>query len=1737
MSKQVLCVQIKCFQEIITIGYSVYHSYHLPWFRTLSWYFLLCVNYFFYGETVTDYFFTLVQREEPLRILSKYHRFISFALYLTGFCMFVLSLVKKHYRLQFYMFGWTHVTLLIVVTQSHLIIHNLFEGMIWFIVPISCVICNDIMAYMFGFFFGRTPLIKLSPKKTWEGFIGGFFATVLFGILLSYVMAGYRFFVCPVEFNNDSNSFTVDCEPPELFQLQEYGLPSVLESITGWTTVRIYPFQIHSIALSAFASIMGPFGGFFASGFKRAFKIKDFANTIPGHGGIMDRFDCQYLMATFVNVYIASFIRGPNPSKVIQQLLALRLDQQLHIFNSLKAHLTEKGLLSANENSQSYGHEDAGLLQAPFVHWFIMRRMSLKLPRNWDFSTFRAETNKMARSKSVMPGEVGAGACRPGSPKSAERPLKTGWLKKQRSIVKNWQLRYFVLKGYTLYYYKDDKDNAFQRHINLRSSQVNELPSNADDPGKFLFEIIPGSSGERERDPYVLMANSQNEMEEWVRTLRRVIGVPSSGAVFGKSLGDTVMYEQRFGPHLVPILVLKCSEFIREHGLSEEGIFRLPGQDNQVKQFRDAFDAGERPSFPSDTDVHTVASLFKLYLRELPEPVIPWAQYQDFLDCSHLLNPNGTMGRDKLEKQISLLPRANYNLLSYICRFLYEVQQNSKVNKMSVENLATVIGVNLLKPKIEDPVTMMKGTTQIQKLMTVMIRQHESLFPSSKDVPPSPPSKKSHRKKPSIPRSFVGWDAAESETLSESPEEDGPEMLEGEAGDGEGSEGTTLAQPSCPSSSSSSSSSLTADPWTGSPRKRTQTLPTLAVRDGRPAGPHKCSLQGPTASSPLPALDADGEMVTLSEDIFKILDLQQDPLFTGPRGGHNVRGRGRGRDVDMATASQPDPPKPSGIPPQPQTQPPQEESTERERARGVVSASIPGAKAAPQNNAQESPQSHISSLQQRNGELVARVTELESALDAEKRLVAALEIRLRNAELSRDEAQRRNQELDKEIPLRRKAVASEPLKHGHPAALQDQGWGPQQTLRLSGIRVGDPSRPCGSPGSGFGTPINPAAFQDQGWGPQQTLWLSRTRVWDPNKPCGSPGPGALDIVCRRYRRPDVKNSSDGRRNPSPSEDKSAHPAESGPQAQGSPILSPEEPHLAPGYGHGGLQDPSLVEQDGDLDMQNLLESLRGQFLRTFNLSGLGPPVQPDGGPRAEPPEYMIELYNRFANDHTAMPSANIVRSFKNEAPPPTREQLPIATPTGHRPYSDLAGLGIKPLILRAQPHRQSLRLSPLHHHDSSPDSVGSGGVRRHPLLFNVSIPHHERVTSAELRLYTLVQRDRHIYAGVDRRVTVFEVQGGRSDGNEDDNRRTREGEGGKEEGGGGGGGGGEAKLLELASRQVYGTDNGWESFDLTAAVHRWRKLEYGTTHRLEVHIASLTGEGEEPEAEGKAGGGALGGNMEIDVSPEAKHKPLMIVFSDDQSSDHRGDKREINEMIGHESTGAGLGLNELWGDGEGRGKQDGEEEEEDEEALIQMRSNLIYDTASRIRRNAKGNQCKKTSLYVEFKDIGWDTWILAPTGYEAFECNGVCTFPLTKHVTPTKHAIIQTLVSMKSPQRVSQACCVPTKLDPISLLYMDETGVVTYKYKYDGMVCRRNDSDFLPDPFGNAPLRSGDKEVLRLRNMHTVRPGPDAIPEKGWRGEGREQGSPNMDLEVIHAMSPCVQLLVTVGSYSRGQKF
>uniref|UniRef100_A0A8C5CKA2 Growth differentiation factor 5 n=1 Tax=Gadus morhua TaxID=8049 RepID=A0A8C5CKA2_GADMO len=96
-------------------------------------------------------------------------------------------------------------------------------------------------------------------------------------------------------------------------------------------------------------------------------------------------------------------------------------------------------------------------------------------------------------------------------------------------------------------------------------------------------------------------------------------------------------------------------------------------------------------------------------------------------------------------------------------------------------------------------------------------------------------------------------------------------------------------------------------------------------------------------------------------------------------------------------------------------------------------------------------------------------------------------------------------------------------------------------------------------------------------------------------------------------------------------------------------------------------------------------------------------------------------------------------------------------------------------------------------------------------------------------------------------------------------------------------------------------------------------------------------------------------------------------------------------------------------------------------------------------------RCHRRQLHVNFKEMGWDDWIIAPLEYEAFHCDGVCDFPIRSHLEPTNHAIIQTLMNSMDPESTPPTCCVPTRLSPISILYIDSANNVVYK-QYEDMV-------------------------------------------------------------------------------------
>lgn len=127
-----------------------------------------------------------------------------------------------------------------------------------------------------------------------------------------------------------------------------------------------------------------------------------------------------------------------------------------------------------------------------------------------------------------------------------------------------------------------------------------------------------------------------------------------------------------------------------------------------------------------------------------------------------------------------------------------------------------------------------------------------------------------------------------------------------------------------------------------------------------------------------------------------------------------------------------------------------------------------------------------------------------------------------------------------------------------------------------------------------------------------------------------------------------------------------------------------------------------------------------------------------------------------------------------------------------------------------------------------------------------------------------------------------------------------------------------------------------------------------------------------------------------------------------------------------------------------RQKRDARRRKKSESSSLDYRNNPYTDPV--LQYNSR--TCKIQTLYVSFRDLKWQDWIIAPDGYDAYYCSGECNFPLNAHMNATNHAIVQTLVHLVSPGKVPKPCCAPTKLSPISVLYfLDESNVILKKYK------------------------------------------------------------------------------------------
>ncbi|KAH0620242.1 hypothetical protein JD844_020332 [Phrynosoma platyrhinos] len=213
----------------------------------------------------------------------------------------------------------------------------------------------------------------------------------------------------------------------------------------------------------------------------------------------------------------------------------------------------------------------------------------------------------------------------------------------------------------------------------------------------------------------------------------------------------------------------------------------------------------------------------------------------------------------------------------------------------------------------------------------------------------------------------------------------------------------------------------------------------------------------------------------------------------------------------------------------------------------------------------------------------------------------------------------------------------------------------------------------------------------------------------------------------------------------------------------------------------------------------------------------------------------------------------------------------------------------------------------------------------------------------------------------------------------------------------------------LDTRLVHHNVSRWESFDVSPAVLRWT-AGGRPNHGLAVEALHLH-PGQTRQGHHVRISRSLPQGGHLEARDWARFRPLLVTFG----HDGRGPASALTRRRAKRSP-----------KGPGGGGPGG-----------------------RAQRKNKKN-CRRHALYVDFSDVGWNDWIVAPPGYQAFYCHGDCPFPLPDHLNSTNHAIVQTLVNSVNGS-IPKACCVPTELSAISMLYLDEYDKVVLK-NYQEMV-------------------------------------------------------------------------------------
>nr|XP_009936101.1 PREDICTED: SH3 domain-binding protein 1 [Opisthocomus hoazin] len=179
-----------------------------------------------------------------------------------------------------------------------------------------------------------------------------------------------------------------------------------------------------------------------------------------------------------------------------------------------------------------------------------------------------------------------------------------------------------------------------------------------------------------------------------------------------------------------------CVMMLLASGMREEGLFRLAAGASVLRKLKSSLASGSNALEEFYSDPHAVAGALKSYLRELPQPLMTFELYNEWVKVASLKDVDSRV--QSLQDTCSRLPRESYNNLRYLIKFLAKLAEHQELNKMTPSNIAIVLGPNLLwaQQSTGDPVQLdlaSVSSIQVVGVVEALIQNADTLFPGEVD--------------------------------------------------------------------------------------------------------------------------------------------------------------------------------------------------------------------------------------------------------------------------------------------------------------------------------------------------------------------------------------------------------------------------------------------------------------------------------------------------------------------------------------------------------------------------------------------------------------------------------------------------------------------------------------------------------------------------------------------------------------------------------------------------------------------------------------------------------------------------------------------------------------------------------------------------------------------------------------------------------------------------------------------